>query len=656
MDKERVKYYSRSDYFYSYMLNKALEKLKIFDSNKEVYSLEEILEIYNIVKYIDDDAKSLVVNEEDKKLFSLEMKKTLMRVIGRFFNKIENTNIVNLRVRAIHGYAEDYLDLFEKFNLFKKIGDKEFFISLKNLRIHNHYVYNYNKLVTHYDKFLKNQLLEDEEAFDLLLKKYLSTDLKKELYLPSSLNKQDKEKITINYINSKYAHINTLEIIISLPVFEDFSISDDTRILAKDRYDEMVKQLFGEKQDSGIKTELTIEFSDKIKEEFKLHYNNNELSLTISKKWINDNLDYPTLLNNLIYILGLTDLQMRISNIAKTHSMHTLTRVFIDRHLKNFYLYDYSFKLLNSFSHLAVVSYNDYLQAVHGIRLEDIVQWFFNEYLSKEFSLNDFSVNMPSKNSTYLEKCRTICCEFESLLKQYDSLIKYGKVRHDVIEISSRPVIIETVRSYIQHKYVYPNINKCNTAMFWLFSDQTLLTYFENKKDREKYENFYKLLTHEKININEYQEHQKRSLTYLLNENVIGIDNEGYLFFKNLKEVQILFDLYSNEFGSYNRYIKWGYKDSLKMLFEKEWIYTGSSLLSEQESSYINFYLNKQKYFNGYDLRNTYLHGTQRKNGQDAELHKLNYSILLTLYLILVIKINDDLCQNNELLIKGENK
>ena len=656
MDKERVKFYSRSDYFYSYMLNKALEKLRMLDFSEESNSLEEVLELYNIVKYIDDDAGSLVFNKEDKKFLGVEAKKALMKIIGTFFNKIENSNILNLKVDTMHGYAEEYLELLEKFKLFKKISHEQFLATLKNLRIHTHYIYHYKKIVNTYDKHLREQLLDDDNAFDLLLKKYLSTETKKELFLPPSLNKDDKETITINYINSEHAHINTLDIIISFPVFEDFSISDDTKILAKDRYDELVKKLFGEKQDGGLKTELMVEFSDKIEDEFKVNYNNNELKLTISKQWISDNLDYPTLLNNLIHILGLTDLQMRISNISKVNSMHTLTRVFIDRKLKNFYIHDYGFKLLNSFSHIAVVSYSDYLQAVHGIRIEEVIQWFFDEYLPKEFSLNDFSVNMPSKNSTYLEKCRTICCEFESLLKQYDSLIKYGKVRHDVIEISSRPVIIEAVRSYIQCKYVYPNMDTCNTAMFWLFSDQTLLTYFEDKKDREKHNNFYNLLKHEKININEYEEHQKRSLDYLLNEGVIGIDDAGYLFFKELQEVQILFDLYSNEFGSYNRYIQCGCEDALNKLLEKGWVYTGSSLLSTQECSYINFYLNKQKYFNGYDLRNMYLHGTQRKNGQDAELHKLNYSILLTLYLLLVIKINDDLCQNDELLNKVENK
>ena len=85
MDKERVKFYSRSDYFYSYMLNKALEKLRMLDFSEESNSLEEVLELYNIVKYIDDDAGSLVFNKEDKKFLGVEAKKALMKIIGTFF-------------------------------------------------------------------------------------------------------------------------------------------------------------------------------------------------------------------------------------------------------------------------------------------------------------------------------------------------------------------------------------------------------------------------------------------------------------------------------------------------------------------------------------------------------------------------------------------
>ena len=109
--------------------------------------------------------------------------------------------------------------------------------------------------------------------------------------------------------------------------------------------------------------------------------------------------------------------------------------------------------------------------------------------------------------------------------------------------------------------------------------------------------------------------------------------------------MHILYDLYYNEFASYSFYKNKGLENSINELIQKEWIYIGTSLLSIPECSYINFHLNKQEYFNGFDLRHTYLHGTQRKKGKDTELHKQNYNKLLTLYLLVVIKINDDLCQ-----------
>ena len=654
MDKERVKFYSRSDYFYSYMLNKALEKIRIFDINKETYSLEEILELYNITKYIDDDVQPFLKNEEDKPFFDVKRKKALMKPIGIFFNKLNDSNILALSVDSIHGYSEDYLELFEKFEVYKKISAENFFSSLTLLHIPDYNIYHHKKVVQHYNTQLRLKLLESEDSFSLLLKKYLSTENKKEIFLPKSLSKEDKEQITINYINSKCAHINTLEVIISLPTFEDFIISDDTRILAKDKYDEQVKELFDSKKGVGLKTELRVGFTEAIEEAFKCTYDSNQLSLNINPNWIKENLDFPTLLNNLIYVFGLTDMQMRISNISKPNNMHTVTRAFTDRKLKNFYLHGQEFELLNSFSFMGTIAYRDYLKSAHNIRLEDVIQWFFDKYLPEEFSINDFSVNMPSANSTYLEKCRMICCEFESLLKQYDSLVKYGKIRHDIIEISSRPIIIENVRSFIPHKYIYPNKDTSNTVMYWLFSDQTMLTYFEKKKDRQKHNNLFKLLLHEKININEYQEYQKNSLRYLLNEKIISIDDKGYISFVNLGKAYILYDLYYNEFASYSFYKNKGLESSINELIQKEWIYIGSSLLSIPECSYINFHLNKQEYFNGFDLRNTYLHGTQRKKGKDTELHKQNYNKLLTLYLLVVIKINDDLSQKEELLTNKE--
>ena len=64
---------------------------------------------------------------------------------------------------------------------------------------------------------------------------------------------------------------------------------------------------------------------------------------------------------------------------------------------------------------------------------------------------------MPSPGSTYLEKCRTICCEFESILKQYDVLVKFGYINHDYIELSSKPMDYSAIKSFIPEKYIYLN-------------------------------------------------------------------------------------------------------------------------------------------------------------------------------------------------------
>ena len=57
------------------------------------------------------------------------------------------------------------------------------------------------------------------------------------------------------------------------------------------------------------------------------------------------------------------------------------------------------------------------------------------------------------------------------------------------IEIAQALSGIENVRSFVPQKYIYPNKDKSNTVMYWLFSDQTMLTYFEGKEKRQKYNN-----------------------------------------------------------------------------------------------------------------------------------------------------------------------
>ena len=119
-------------------------------------------------------------------------------------------------------------------------------------------------------------------------------------------------------------------------------------------------------------------------------------------------------------------------------------------------------------------------------------------------------------------------------------------------------------------------------------------------------------------------------------------------------EATILFDLYKNGFAANTFLIDHGLKEALETLQAKDWIYTQSSLLAKPECDYLDFYLNKSKFTNGQDLRNAYLHGTQRKHGTDDDLHRVNYYRLLMFVVMIVIKINDELCYYDEKMEKDK--
>lgn len=73
------------------------------------------------------------------------------------------------------------------------------------------------------------------------------------------------------------------------------------------------------------------------------------------------------------------------------------------------------------------------------------------------------------------------------------------------------------------------------------------------------------------------------------------------------------------------------------------WVTHRSTLMTDAEADYFNYFLNKAGFSNGPNLRNRYLHGSQAHADVD-EAHFKTYLIAVRLIVALVIKINDDLC------------
>lgn len=652
----RVKFYGKADMANGYMLEKALPILQQLKSSKEYVNINDVIELYNVYKFINAQIFRKDFNSEEKALFNEENSKIINQIFGRFFSKVDNGTIANYFGKIEREYIEDVLELFEKYKVHKRISWDSFKHFIDSNHIPVFYIVKCEKIVNTFDNDIKELILKDNQSIDLLITKYLKKSPARQVFLPKSLSVEDKEQIVKNYIASAMVHPGTLELIINLPVNSDFKISDDTRLAAKNRYDQEMDNLFVKSENSGFQTTIEAEINNKQKEPVIIDYKENRFYISVSSKWIMDNLDYPTQLNNFIHIYNFVDKENRIEFISKPNQISTLERVFMDTDLKKVYIKGSLFDIYNNFAVVAMVSYCEFLEKECNIRIEEVLQWFFDEYLVSEFNIHDFIVNMPSSGSSYLEKCRTICCEFESILKQYEALVKFGTINHDFIELSSRPMDYHAINSLMPDKYIYLNETNqdCKNTLYLLFSDQTMLTYLPHRKDVEEYNCLYELLINTTVNISEYEDYQRNDIKWLIIKGILKQDSQGDLTLHDKLEAIILCDLYKNGFVSNQFLERFQLNKPLKKLQQKRWIYKESSLFAKQECDYLDFYLNKSKFTNGQDLRNTYLHGTQRKRGADIDLHRVNYYRLLMFVVITIIKINEELCYKDECMEKSD--
>lgn len=246
---------------------------------------------------------------------------------------------------------------------------------------------------------------------------------------------------------------------------------------------------------------------------------------------------------------------------------------------------------------------------------------------------------MPTKDSNYLEKCRTLLPEMDSCLKQYNYYVEDGIIDPELVGISSTHILFMNVKSILDKKYVYPIKEKFNLIAFYLFSDQCMLSYIDGKD--EKYDNFFELIIKENIKKEEIAKYEQSSLDKLISDGYVFVDPDGYIKFLDIVQIKLLKDINDNDVISYWKLSK-RERERVDSLIEKGIFRQDSSLFSISEQDYLNYYLNKSEFTNSLDLRNMYSHGTQPFGNEN--IHYSNYIKFLRLFILIIIKINDELC------------
>ncbi|MCQ5457040.1 hypothetical protein NFG81_17035 [Bacillus paralicheniformis] len=646
---ERVKFYSLNDITFGRNLRMCESLIKEHEAGKEAQDINDIIELYNVKKYF--DKKIFLTNWAADDINHYEkIVKTFLGTVAKFFKAITNDSLITLYVDVDIFYKSDFWELIEKFNVYESIAEERFKEILYSTEVSLYELLKYKNITEHFGGIIREYMLEHTSSAEILLYKYELKHFREKdpIYFPKELSTFDKETIISNYIDSEDSNINYLSLIANIQSNKDkLEISPKTLLRAKRKVEVQEKQIF--KENSGMVMETTVNFSKSQNEEATLTIEGQSITATYSTKWLEDNNDYPTLLNNFIYLFNFVDNQMRCTLVNKYNEMGVLERLFISS--QNAYMKGIVFEQKNILSLLQIEGYYHQLFSI-GIRLEEVVEWFFEEYLANELNAHNFKVTMPSANSTFLEKCTNIMPALESVLKQFSLFVQEGQIDFDLLEIRSEHLIYKNIPSLVKRKYVYGQGEEFNTATLLLFSDQSGLGY--NEKVKRTYDTFFELVRNEKIKITDYPDYDTPKLNWLLDHKYLATDEKGNIIFNDVLLIMILKDLYFNEVISYWRYSESGRK-IINKLKDKKVIIFESTLLSRPEQDYFNYTLNKSQFNNGLDLRNRYSH-TQPKSSDDEKLHNQNYMIFLRLFIVSLIKINDDICTSAEIsLLKKAN-
>lgn len=633
-DDLRVKYYSTNDLSAGFYLKRIEDIICNFVVEKKIVDINEIIELYNIQQFFHNRIYSIHWTKQQLNDYS-EIVSDFLKVIGEFFSGINTDTIESMFDTIYYDYRNDFWKLIEKYKVYDKISVEQF----RKIILNKHFILNdvlkCKNIVKKFSDEIITYMEKNPFCAEIILSYYLEKHDRniESLYFPVELSNEKKTLILDKYIASNSSNINYLKLIFESNSTNNLRLPDRLKLKAKRKYDEEIETLF--KEGTGFEYGAKVSFSNKIDEEFKFETDDNRiLSVLYSAKWIKENLDYPTLLNNFIYLFGYTDLQFRSLHVSRESQMSIIEKYLGIKGRKE-YPTGIAFQQIQMLAQLQMIGYCNELEK-YNIFLEDIIEWFFCNYLEEEFNVKGFCFNKSSHTVSYLEKCRNIAAEFDNILKRFKIYCEDGEIDDELLHISTEHIFIKDIPSMLSNKYIYPCGNDYQTISNLLFSDQSIIHYLP--KLSNNYNSFYCLLEKENVYYDMFEDYQIPSIDWLIDHNIIKIDNKKRIM-PYWEKIKILNELYQHDVVCFS-YMK-KYQSIIMELNKMGLVQFSSSLFSRPEQDYYNYLFNKSEFDNGLDIRNSYTHGTQRV---DENQNKQDYFIFLRIMILIVIKINEEFC------------
>ena len=625
-----VKFYSPGDLSIGYNLKAAVPILESFDPALEPYNdINKVLELYNVYLIFKSGVCLKEWDDETYQKYQHIAEKFLC-ICAKYYHTICDNNFEKVIDSVTSSYMSDFWALFDKFKTYNRVSGKIFAAYAQSHGILLKVILQNKNTVRCYDEDLADVLRTSDQTAELLIFEFLEKkDRDIHLYFPNAFHPNEFERILQMYVDSDKAHPNYLSLIANSEGSMECPISDKLRLSAKQSH-----QKFWEKQSSKaswLKCGLHVVFKNSNEVTHLEMDDDNNYIFTFDKKWISDNLDYPTLLNNFIYLFGYFDIFWRSNFISHKYRKVSIANLFATQG-KKYYNKSIEYDFMSDLYSKEMQGYCDQLE-FHKIHIENIFKWFFEEYLPNEFGAMGFIFNSPTENATTLEKCKLLGSEMDGILKQFRYFVEDGSIDRELLEMSSEPVPVSSIKSFVPNKYAYIKSDQLESEMNLLFSEQSFLR--PSGEQNERYQSFEEYMRSGRIHLSDFEEFQWPELEWLLSRKSLVLKND--VLEMNEDRVAILREFYLNDVICCN-YAGHLHAQLDEMVRNGDLRY-GSTFLSEPEQDYFNYVLNKSKFSNGPDLRNKYIHSTC---STDEGVHVHDYLEFLKMIVLIIGKINEE--------------
>lgn len=622
-----------------YNLQKAALVIGSFSEDKVYSDINDVIELYHIRQFVDNG----VVLKDWSNDFVAKTD-CFNNIVANYFNSISPDKMVDAYAAVVFEYKETFWKIIDGFDLKGILNEENIATVCRGDKFTLRFILRCGKIVRRQNRSLATLLKEHENAAEWLLDHYVARHeqgTKEPIIVPSALTIDEKEEIIDNYLGrGKDTNLNYVQLVINAKDQKDgLIISPKTRLKAHKVEQELVRQYF--KPGAGVPMRTTVRMSrqDDI-EPFSCHLEEGRfLVCTYDAKSI-DELSYSEIV---LYFQVVFEYLTTTGfvNLISMSSQEGVMERYLGLSAKHTYRENIDFKVKDQLSVLQMIAMVKTLCET-GRRVEDAIKSFYEDFLREQYNYPSQRITIPSVESSYVEKFRALAPEMDSVIKQYNLYSKEGEIDPELLALESSIKVTDSASCVEKKYYVVNDGNTDLQSIFYLlFGDQSMLTIVDPYKDENYPSLFSLLMTMKPIDCSKYEPWQRERLQPLIEKKLVVIGDNSILQVLDWPKILVLQQLYKFRACSF-----WYYPPEMKeSIFDMAcagWVTCCNKLLTPEEQNYFSFILNNERYTNAYAIRNQYIHGCN-PTIDDEQYHEVAYARLLIMFVLLLLKINDDL-------------